>query len=93
MLRPDSITPLRGPIGIELIRLHAVPRELGAARLLLFWPDSLVPVRRDPLGVQNTPARIIELLIFLFPESPRWFIDNKTEEGLEILANLHAYSN
>lgn len=30
----------------------------------------------------------------MFPESPRWLIDNgKTEEGLQILANLHAHGN
>lgn len=37
------------------------------------------------------PAAILALLILLFPESPRWLIDHdRAEEGLKILAKLHA---
>jgi len=46
---------------------------------------------RLPLGLQMLPAIILAALIFLFPESPRWLIDNgKPEEGLKTLARLHA---
>ncbi|RPB00986.1 putative MFS sugar transporter [Choiromyces venosus 120613-1] len=49
---------------------------------------------RIPLAIQCIPAAILGLLIFLFPESPRWLIDNgKTEEGLRVLAKLHAHGN
>lgn len=37
------------------------------------------------------PAVVLALLIFLFPESPRWLIDHgKEDEGLKTLARLHA---
>ncbi|KAJ3529292.1 hypothetical protein NM208_g9833 [Fusarium decemcellulare] len=49
---------------------------------------------RIPLGIQNIPALILGALIFLFPESPRWLIDNgKSEEGLKTLARLHSNGN
>jgi len=46
---------------------------------------------RIPLGLQLIPAVVLGALIFLFPESPRWLIDNdRAEEGLQTLARLHA---
>ncbi|KFY24036.1 hypothetical protein V493_05483 [Pseudogymnoascus sp. VKM F-4281 (FW-2241)] len=46
---------------------------------------------RIPLGLQILPALILAALIFMFPESPRWLIDNdRGEEGLQTLARLHA---
>lgn len=46
---------------------------------------------RIPLGIQIIPAVILAALIFLFPESPRWLIDNnKPEQGLKTLARLHS---
>jgi hypothetical protein len=49
---------------------------------------------RVPLGLQCIPAGILGLLIFLFPESPRWLIDNDhVPEGLQVLANLHAHGD
>ncbi|KAK7425986.1 hypothetical protein QQZ08_007568 [Neonectria magnoliae] len=46
---------------------------------------------RIPLGIQIIPALILGALIFLFPESPRWLIDNnKPEQGLKTLARLHS---
>lgn len=49
---------------------------------------------RVPLAIQIIPAGILGLLIFLFPESPRWLIDhNKVESGLKTLAQLHAHGN
>lgn len=49
---------------------------------------------RIPLAIQCIPAAILGLLIFLFPESPRWLIDNnRASEGLATLAKLHAHGN
>ncbi|KAJ2895530.1 hypothetical protein MKZ38_006380 [Zalerion maritima] len=49
---------------------------------------------RIPLGIQMVPAVVLALLIFLFPESPRWLIDHgKNQEGLETLARLHAHGD
>lgn len=49
---------------------------------------------RLPLAIQCIPAAILGLLIFLFPESPRWLIDkNRASEGLATLAKLHAHGN
>lgn len=49
---------------------------------------------RIPLGIQIVPAVFLALLIFFFPESPRWLIDNgKDKEGLKTLARLHAHGN
>ncbi|CAN6644941.1 galactose transporter [Trichomonascus vanleenenianus] len=46
---------------------------------------------RVPLGIQVIPAGILGLLIFFFPESPRWLIaKGKLEAGLKTLAKLHA---
>jgi MFS family permease len=46
---------------------------------------------RIPLGIQLVPAVILGALIFLFPESPRWLIDNNQgEKGLLTLARLHS---
>jgi len=40
------------------------------------------------------PALFLGSLIFLFPESPRWYIDhNHQEKGLQTLANLHAHGD
>ncbi|KAI9741364.1 MAG: hypothetical protein M1834_003081 [Cirrosporium novae-zelandiae] len=49
---------------------------------------------RVSLGLQMVPAVFLGLLIFLFPESPRWLLDhNKPEEGLKVLAKLHAHGD
>jgi sugar porter (SP) family MFS transporter len=49
---------------------------------------------RVSLGIQIIPAGILGLLIFLFPESPRWLIDHGyNEKGLAILAQLHAHGD
>ncbi|RDW58646.1 hypothetical protein BP6252_13122 [Coleophoma cylindrospora] len=49
---------------------------------------------RIPLGIQIIPAVVLGSLIFLFPESPRWLIDNnRGEEGLRTLARLHSNGN
>ncbi|KAF4964818.1 hypothetical protein FZEAL_10837 [Fusarium zealandicum] len=49
---------------------------------------------RIPLGIQIIPAVLLGALIFLFPESPRWLIDNKKpEQGLKTLARLHSNGN
>uniref|UniRef100_A0A060T9X3 ARAD1D18194p n=1 Tax=Blastobotrys adeninivorans TaxID=409370 RepID=A0A060T9X3_BLAAD len=46
---------------------------------------------RVPLGIQVIPAGILGLLIFFFPESPRWLIKKgRVESGLKTLARLHA---
>lgn len=46
---------------------------------------------RIPLALQVLPSAILALMILLFPESPRWLIDNGKEElGLKTLARLHA---
>lgn len=49
---------------------------------------------RIPLGLQIPPAIILGLLILLFPESPRWLMDNgKERDALQTLAKLHANGN
>lgn len=49
---------------------------------------------RTSLGIQVVPAVILAALIMVFPESPRWLIDNgKVEDGLGNLAKLHAHGN
>jgi sugar porter (SP) family MFS transporter len=49
---------------------------------------------RVSLAIQIIPAGILGLLIFLFPESPRWLIDHgHNEKGLQVLAKLHANGN
>ncbi|KIW73271.1 hypothetical protein PV04_01403 [Phialophora macrospora] len=49
---------------------------------------------RIPLGIQIVPAIFLGLLIFLFPESPRWLMDHgKPDQALKILAKLHAHGN
>jgi sugar porter (SP) family MFS transporter len=49
---------------------------------------------RTSLGIQVIPAVFLAALILLFPESPRWLIDNgKAEEGLRTLAKLHAHGD
>lgn len=46
---------------------------------------------RVTFGIQIIPAGILSLLIFLFPESPRWLIKKgRNEEGLRTLAQLHS---
>lgn len=49
---------------------------------------------RTSLGIQIIPALILAALILFFPESPRWLIDHgKPEEGLRMLAKLHAHGD
>ncbi|PQE17783.1 MFS sugar transporter protein [Rutstroemia sp. NJR-2017a BVV2] len=49
---------------------------------------------RLPLGIQIIPAIVLAALIFLFPESPRWLIDNgHPDKGLKTLARLHAHGD
>lgn len=49
---------------------------------------------RTSLGIQILPAVVLAALILLFPESPRWLIDQgRTEQGLQTLARLHAHGN
>jgi sugar porter (SP) family MFS transporter len=49
---------------------------------------------RIPLGLQIIPAVCLAALILLFPESPRWLIDNNQGElGLATLARLHAHGD
>jgi sugar porter (SP) family MFS transporter len=46
---------------------------------------------RIPWGLQMIPAIILSLGMTVFPESPRWLIDqNREKEALEILADLHS---
>jgi Na+/melibiose symporter-like transporter len=46
---------------------------------------------RTSLGIQVIPAVFLGALILMFPESPRWLIDQgRVEEGLRNLAKLHA---
>jgi len=46
---------------------------------------------RLPLGIQMVPAVFLAALIFIFPESPRWLLDNnRPDEGLVTLARLHS---
>lgn len=49
---------------------------------------------RVPLGLQIVPAAILGILIFFFPESPRWLLaKNKMDKGLKTIANLHAHGD
>ncbi|EEA20597.1 MFS sugar transporter, putative [Talaromyces marneffei ATCC 18224] len=49
---------------------------------------------RVSLGIQIIPAVILGSLIMIFPESPRWLIDNGREaEGLKVLARLHSHGD
>ena len=58
------------------------------------FPEDNSAQWRVSLGIQNIPAIFLAALILLFPESPRWLIDNgKQEEGLKTLAKLHANGN
>ena len=76
---------------------------LGIGALVASWvsygsyvgfPDSSSKQWRVSLSIQIIPAGILALLILLFPESPRWLIDNgKPDKGLEVLAKLHAKGN
>ena len=46
---------------------------------------------RVPFGIQIIPAAVLSILIFLFPESPRWLIKKgRNEDGLRTLAKLHS---
>ncbi|KAF1809100.1 general substrate transporter [Eremomyces bilateralis CBS 781.70] len=46
---------------------------------------------RVSLALQVIPAAILALLILLFPESPRWLIDQgKVDQGFKVLAQLHS---
>jgi len=45
---------------------------------------------RIPWGLQMIPAIVLSLGMMVFPESPRWLMDNdREEEALTILADLH----
>ena len=76
---------------------------LGVGALVASWvgygtfigfPNTSSKQWRIPLGIQIIPAAVLGALILLFPESPRWLIQHdKSEEGLAILAKLHAYGN
>ena len=58
------------------------------------YPDSDSRQWRVSLGIQLIPAGLLALLIMIFPESPRWLIDNgQNEKGLSTLAKLHAHGN
>jgi sugar porter (SP) family MFS transporter len=58
-----------------------------------FAPDNNAQWRTS-LGIQVAPAVVLAALILLFPESPRWLIDQgRTQEGLQTLARLHAHGN
>ncbi|THH31071.1 hypothetical protein EUX98_g3119 [Antrodiella citrinella] len=49
---------------------------------------------RIPWGLQMIPAIILSLGMLVFPESPRWLMDNnREEEALTILADLHGGGN
>ncbi|KLO82151.1 Uncharacterized protein LW93_9333 [Fusarium fujikuroi] len=49
---------------------------------------------RIPLGIQIIPAVILGALIFVFPESPRWLMDQgKQDDALKTLARLHSNGN
>ncbi|KAF3393338.1 MFS glucose transporter mfs1 [Talaromyces pinophilus] len=49
---------------------------------------------RVSLGIQIIPAVLLGSLIMIFPESPRWLIDNGREaEGLKVLAKLHSHGD
>ncbi|GAM91526.1 hypothetical protein ANO11243_095780 [Dothideomycetidae sp. 11243] len=46
---------------------------------------------RIPLGIQIIPGGILALLILLFPESPRWYMEKGMEDkALDTLARLHS---
>lgn len=76
---------------------------LGAGNLIAAWisygtyisfSDTDSAQWRIGLGLQILPALFLTSLILLFPESPRWLIHNgRSEEGLRVLAKLHAAGN
>ncbi|GAA6018298.1 hypothetical protein JCM10207_000795 [Rhodosporidiobolus poonsookiae] len=46
---------------------------------------------RLPWALQLIPGLVLGTLMFIFPESPRWLMDNgREEEALQILADVHA---
>ncbi|CAD0049679.1 unnamed protein product, partial [Aureobasidium pullulans] len=49
---------------------------------------------RIPLGCQLVPAIFLGGLIMFFPESPRWLCaHDRADEGLQVLAQLHAHGD
>ena len=76
---------------------------LGIGALIASWtsygafvgfPDTSSKQWRVSLGIQIVPAGLLALLILLFPESPRWLMDNdRSEEALKTLAKLHAHGD
>ncbi|CAD0097225.1 unnamed protein product [Aureobasidium mustum] len=76
---------------------------LGVGNLIAAWvsygtyisfDDNNSAQWRIGLGLQLLPAVFLTSLILLFPESPRWLIHHgRSEEGLRVLAQLHASGN
>ncbi|KAG9662464.1 MFS transporter, partial [Aureobasidium melanogenum] len=76
---------------------------LGVGNLIAAWVSYRTYVSFDDdnsaqwrigLGLQLLPAVFLTSLILLFPESPRWLIHHgRSEEGLKVLAKLHASGN
>lgn len=49
---------------------------------------------RIPWGVQIVPAVVLFIGLFFFPHSPRWLASqDRWEEALQVLANIHGKGN